>query len=614
MTRKNRGSALLATFAVLSLVSLAALAFIDRSTVRVRLARRQAYEIRTTNLCEAGVQSLLMNLWRPFKSGQKFATLDATCANASAASPKASISGTITSVGNYSAGITMIQTPSTDSYTRILRIRAVGWIDLDGDGVIDNNEPMKIIDATVSFSLQRSRVFDYAYFVNNYGWMSGFDENSLIVNGDMRANGNFDFTSGTPTVNGSVIACNNEKLSPAVAGLVNMAPVKWSNSTYLSNVAANPTGYADYQARCRPGYNSSTMGAKGSTTYDSWSDYVFDSDGGLSNGNIVGAVIGDSTGFDAWTKGSGSSSTASTLVDATPTSELTMPDLSDLTVYQAMSNSWTGNGGNGDPTKATGQTASIQVWNTSTNAYQTLSTSGVVTGSATLVGTDTHPIKINGPVTVTQDIVIKGTVSGQGTLYAGRNVHIVGSIKYKTKPDFRGTNSSTYMTQNQAADMLGLAARASVMMGDVSQYTSTVLQYMTPPFTKGRYTDTGVWVPPFDANAIDSTGNKTYKALVGDTAIHNLAESVDQIDAVMYTNFVGGGTLGTGGGGTILNGSIISRDEAMVIYSLPMKINYDPRIHERSLTAAPQIDVALPRSPRLRRLGWKDQGFSHGPF
>ena len=598
----------------MSLLSLAAVAFVDRASARIRIARRQSYEIRTTNLCEAGVQALLMNLWKTFSSTQKFTSLDAACANASVASPKAAMTGSIPNVGNYSVGVTMIQTP-TDTYTRYVRIRAVGWIDLNGTGVLDQIEPQKTVDITVAFSLQRSRVFDYAYFVNNYGWMNGFSETQLVVNGDMRANGNFDFTNGSPTVNGSVIACNNEKLSPAAVGLVNTPPVKWSASTYITNAAASSSDATDNQARWRPGYNSSTMGAKGSTTYDSWSDYVFDSDGGVSNGNIVGAYVADSRGYKSWTLTSSSSTLSTGVIDPTPTSELVMPDLSDLSVYTAASQAWTGNGGNGDPAKATGQTASVQVWNSTTNSYQTLSTRGVITGSATIVGTSAHPIIINGPVTVTQDILIKGTIQGQGTLYAGRNIHVLGSIIYKNKPDFRGTTASNYGTVNQAKDMLGLAARASIMMGDASQFSSTVIGYMTPPFTKGRYDQNGTWIPPFDANATDATGTKLYKSVLGDTTVHNLAETVDQIDAVMYTNFVGGGSLGTDGVGSVtINGSIISRDEAMVLYSLPMRMNYDPRIKERSMSGAPQIDVALPRSPRLTRLGWKDQGFTHGPF
>ena len=57
-----------------------------------------------------------------------------------------------------------------------------------------------------SHSLSRAGVFDYGYFVNNYGWMQGFSSTQLVVNAVCRANGNFDFSGGTPTINGSVYA------------------------------------------------------------------------------------------------------------------------------------------------------------------------------------------------------------------------------------------------------------------------------------------------------------------------------------------------------------------------------------------------------------------------
>jgi hypothetical protein len=96
--------------------------------------------------------------------------------------------------------------------------------------------------------------------------------------------------------------------------------------------------------------------------------------------------------------------------------------------------------------------------------------------------------------------------------------------------------------------------------------------------------------------------------------MNSIAEGVNVIDAVLYTNFVGGGNIGTGGGGVQFNGSIISKDEAMVVYSLPMKMNYDNRIRERTADQKPLIDIDLPRSPTLFRSTWQDRGFSTGGY
>ncbi|HTQ08930.1 MAG TPA: hypothetical protein VMI31_02550, partial [Fimbriimonadaceae bacterium] len=192
----------------------------------------------------------------------------------------------------------------------------------------------------------------------------------------------------------------------------------------------------------------------------------------------------------------------------------------------------------------------------------------------------------------------------------GRNVHIVGSIIYKNPPNFEGTNQTTIDNSNEKADILALAARGSVMMGDPSTFGNPYpLAYMTPPFTHGRYDENGNWIPPFNATAIDSTGFPEYESVMGNAYLHSIASPVNQIDAVVYTNFLGGGNIGTGGAGVQFNGSIISKDEAMVVWSLPMVMNYDSRIREREISKTPLIDIDLPRSPVMLRSTWQDRGF-----
>jgi hypothetical protein len=424
----------------------------------------------------------------------------------------------------------------------------------------------------------------------------------------MRANGDFNFLNGSPTVNGSVFASANTKLTPAAPGLVNLGPVKWNNSSYASSQASNQ--------RMRQVYNSAVHGAKGSTQYQNWRDFVYDTDGSIVNNQIDGAVIGDVNGLRSWTRTSQGSSATYGVLDTRPTEEVIMPDLSDINRYISLSQTYVDTQAtfdNGAANPYFNQGAKVETWNTSTNSYQRIDTNGVVTGSAALIGTNDHPIKIHGPVTFTQDAIIKGYVQGQGTVYAGRNVHIVGSIRYKTPPDFRGADPTTIDNNNSAKDMLGLAARGSVIMGNTSQFSSPYpLAYMTPPFTKGRYDDNGNWIPPFDANAIDATGKKRYQSTLGDTYINSVSESVNQIDAILYTNFLGGGNIGTGGGGVTFNGSIISKDESMVVWSLPMYCNYDNRIRERTATQKPIIDLQLPRSPVMFRSTWQDKGFGMG--
>lgn len=616
--KRQKGTALLSSFVIMTLLAVGAVVYIDSSTARVRQASRQAKDIQTTHLCEAGVQAVVRSFWRSFKTTQNFTTLDASTSGASATSPMGAQGDVIPGVGRYDAAIIGVSQP--DSYSRLLKIRSVGWMDLNGNSTLDQGEPQKVVDVTITFALARSQVFDYAYFVNNYGWMNGFSPNDLIVNGDMRANGNFDFSNGSPTVNGSIYAAANDKLSPAAAGLLNAPPVKWDNSTYKTNSQANSTNKADNELRWRPVYDSVAYGAKGTTQYENYRDLTYDSVGSVVNNRVAGAVMADANGTRSWVRTTQGSSPATTMLDPTPTQEVIMPDLSDITYYQTNSQNYvdmkaTYSDGTANPNYGKG--SFVKVWDSTLNggvgAYKTVSTSGVVSGSLAMVGTDAHPILIHGPVTFTQDCVLKGTVSGQGTVYTGRNVHIIGSLKYKTKPSFQGTNTTTVDQANEKADLIGLAARGSIILGNTTQFTdSAPLQYMTPPFTKGRYDESGNWIPPFDAKVKDSTGRMKYQSVIADSTINSLSEGVNQVDAILYTNFVGGGDVGTGGSGVIFNGSIISRDEAMVVFSMPMRMNYDNRIRERSLNSTPLIDINLPRSPTLTRNTWQDRGFSFG--
>jgi hypothetical protein len=341
----------------------------------------------------------------------------------------------------------------------------------------------------------------------------------------------------------------------------------------------------------------------------------------MSNGLIdptsqtpTGAVLGDANGLKNWQLTTAGATATETVLDPTPTSQVVMPDLSDLSVYQNLSSTYVDN----NPTYAGGQTnpnygqgAYIQVYNPGLGGYQTVTTNGNISGSAILTGTAQHPIIVHGPSTVSQDVLIKGVVSGQGTIYAGRNVHIIGSIVYNDPPNFSGSNPTAIDAQNSAADLLALCARGSVMMGNTTQFANPYpLQYMTPPFTLGRYDDNGNWIPPFNAYDTDSTGRMLYQSVVPDFILNMLCENVDQIDAILYTNFVGGGNIATGGTGLQFNGSIISKNEAMVVWSLPMIENYDNRIHERTLSQQPLIDVNLPRSPTLLQSAWQDRGFT----
>lgn len=642
---KKKGTALLVTFGLMAIVSIAATTYIDRATSSIRLANHNLKEVQTTHLCEAGIQTVLREIWRPFKQNQNFTDMDANLTGAALMSPLGAFTSTLSDQGAFAAGVISYYQPGGDTYARMVVVRSIGWIDRDSDGVADADEPRKTVDVTAEFRLARSKVFDYTYFINNFGWMEGFQQNWLIVNGDVRSNGNFDFINGTGTFNGSVIAAANDKLLPGADGIVNQAPYKWTNSQYAT--ARNNVG-TPHNTRMRPIYDPAIHGVPGSAEFNKWRDLLFQSDASLENGRIFGAVIEDSSGSKGWQMSGGTPTY--NMLDPRPTSEVIMPDLRDFGditdapdlggqrfarskayvdekeffLDGTANPNFSGAPGaqsefvNGDP-NPNYKGAFVDVWDSSLNngngAYKRVSQNGVVAGSALLIGTTAHPIRIHGPVAVEGDVAIAGTVDGQGTLYTQRNVHIIGSIKYKDPPDFSGNDMEQMEMEGEKKDFLGLAASQSIIMGNTTTFGYYPLHYMTPPFTKPRLDENGNLVPAFNANDVDAWGIKKYQSILEfdpstKTAYKNVAAGgVNQVDAILYSNFVGGGNVGTAGGGMTLNGTIISRDEAIVTWSLPIRMNYDNRIREREITQQPLIDLDLPRSPTVLRSTWQDMGF-----
>jgi len=584
--RYERASALVTSLVVLFMSFGLGTALLSLSTGGLRHVAREEQALRTLYAAEAGLEFKKMQVWKMFKVEQDFGSF-VPWELASPTNPMETVGGDLGDGLRYSCGIVGQQINS--NFSRELTFRAVGWLDQDNDGQLDSGEPRTVVEQTMEFTLERSGVFDYAYFANNYGWMYGFGANDLIVNGDMRANGNFDFSRGTPTINGSVYASANNKLIPPAAGIVNITPTQWSNSYY--NSQNNP--------RARQAYDPTRHGAKGSPTYEQWRDLIYDQNASIVNNRVSGAVVADARGTKTYT---------GTVLDPTPNKELPLPDLDDISRYISLSQNYVDQRqtfADGTPNPNYGQGAYVEVWDNSRNQYVRLSTNGVVNGSGVLIGTSDRPIRIHGPVTFTGDVVIKGFVEGQGTLYAGRNVHIVGSVRYKNPPDFRGTDPAAIEQRNEKRDILGLAARGSVIMGNVKNFGYYPLNYMKPPFTKPRYDEYGNLIPAFDATQVDEYGRKRYQSLYSDDYIASIAENINQIDAIMFTNFVGGGNIATGGGGCTINGSIICKDEAMVLYSLPLRLNYDNRIRDKGPGTRPLIDIDLPRAPKMVPKLWQ---------
>jgi hypothetical protein len=95
---------------------------------------------------------------------------------------------------------------------------------------------------------------------------------------------------------------------------------------------------------------------------------------------------------------------------------------------------------------------------------------GSYEGNLVLVGTEANPIRIDGNLFVSGDVVLKGAVTGRGAIYSGRNVYIAGDLGYVNPPRVPddGEDPDVVAQENIDAnkDELRLAARSNIVLGN----------------------------------------------------------------------------------------------------------------------------------------------------
>ena len=553
MLRGRRGIALILVYVVIVVLVIWGLVFLSRSISERRLAEYEKESLQAFYVAEAGLEHAKSGLYTAFRTyflanGQDivlfiwFDSLDDD--------PPIYDLPTDVSLGEGSYAVVV---DGVDVF-------ATGAdVVLSSTGTV--NTVTRTVTAVIRFGLSQSPVFNYSYFVNNYGWFWG---GGIDSNGDVRSNGDFSF-GGNPTVNGDIYAALNSELGT-------LGTISGSNQndtlSYYENQAPDTARPMD--PRCpscseyEPGYD------------------------------------GDSERFEAQ-------------------EPLTMPYLGDLSAYETMA-------------VAEGGTIS-QGGSTLVNAvYDGNGPDGVPDtpddGCMVLVGTVANPIEISGPVVINNDVAIRGVVQGQGTIYTGRNVHIIGDITYADAPSWPkpdGDPDTTDQTNN-TRDFLGLAAKGNVIVGDYTRrdWTRNVLRYLDPGFTNPYFvdeTDADIGYvsgysggePYFDGDYTATDGGckdnggggcanrRYYESSLSNSDIRSIAAPSNQIrnvQAITYTNHAWAGRVGA----FTMDGSIIARDEA-IIYSGNIDMNYDVRAWE----GYGSLDIFLPRSlvaPQV--LSWQE--------
>jgi len=380
-----------------------------------------------------------------------------------------------------------------------------------------------------------AKVFDYSYFINNWGWFYG---GPITSYGDVRSNGKFSFKYG-PTVEGEIY------------------------SAYEVDIDGTINGFGA-QAQYQHPYSKSVP----------------------------------------------------------------MPNLNDLSYYESVA-------------------AGSVVVGSTTLIDGVLGDDGGENENIVLIGTATDPIEINGTVVVRGDVIVSGVITGQGTLYSGRNLYVPNNITYDDgptteKPTYPGggppdsADISSWVASNDAKDLVGFAATESVILGD---YTKSSNQWIFDNYLYNMGSedvgqdgipdtgDTGEDNDVFESAYEDIDGDgvedgdytsaevATQAALTtfdnlpeGYTTYEDIVTNPDTytagtttMEGIFYTNHA---MSGRPEGDCVINGSIISKDEAIGINSIV--INYDWRIHSEYTSGADKI-IDLPYSKKVEVTRWWQQ-------
>ena len=439
------------------------------------------------------------------------------------------------------------------------------------------------IQERVFFGTGQSRVFDNAYFVNNYGWMSG----NFTINGEFRANGNVSLQGGA-VVNGFIYAAPNPEIG--AAGRV---------TTLKSTSIFNQSGYRQ-NASTRSRYDTGNLNELGS----------------YNPASASGTISYPQFAADGVTVRSGTKTVDGKPIINEYSNPVEMPFVSELQPYIefARENNGTLTYPESSYTDAGGQRRGTPagVVNAHYSGPGPSRQDGLGDrGSLLLVGTASNPIRINGPVVIDGDVIIKGYVTGQGTIYAGRNVHIIGDIKYKNEPVWThtktGKSAEDEQVANEKKDMLGIVAKGNIVIGDAT--TSTIcetisgvseayacdasdadigyaarfdgdyskveavgskLKVTSTQYVSGyHYEDVYDWrgrktgtmqVRDYAWRTENLTNRRYWQTACDDRAISQNLGTVSQIDAVMYNNQA---VFGKMGANFRINGALICRDEGL---------------------------------------------------
>ncbi len=210
MGQREAGTALVTVVMLVLVASGLILVTMASSSMKVANAENANLEIEAQFIAEAGLQLQINDL----RNARDLATLTSPFVGID------SIDAVVpTGQGNYTAtydGVAIIDSigqvaGECDVYVDITNrgsdesrdvvVTSIGYVPTKLDYQTSlRGSARSEIRSTLRIGLEKSDVFDYAYFINHWGWFYG---NTITANGSVRSNGQFDFGGYGATVNGS---------------------------------------------------------------------------------------------------------------------------------------------------------------------------------------------------------------------------------------------------------------------------------------------------------------------------------------------------------------------------------------------------------------------------
>lgn len=199
---REAGNALVAV--MVSTIAISGLLYGSLSTTAVdmRSSVRSVDDVRTTSLAQAGVEQTISMLRN---ASQKLGTIDPMqgIRNLFAGGQYAALTAAPVSIGGRTFGecTTKATAVVNEPDRMVVAIDSTGYFPVAPSNLPPGAEPPrhKSMRVTVEFNLERSRVFESSYFINNWGWFYG---TNIFCNGNARSNGAFDCANYGPTVTG----------------------------------------------------------------------------------------------------------------------------------------------------------------------------------------------------------------------------------------------------------------------------------------------------------------------------------------------------------------------------------------------------------------------------